>query len=287
MALGFDVANGGSYYPELKDSEFREIRRIVYDRAGIYLGEEKKSLVVSRLGKRLRALGLKSFKEYINLLRSKDSEELVHFIDAITTNYTYFFREEDHMAVLRDRVVPWLRDVGKECFLWSAGCASGEEPYTIAITLMEALGNELPSWNIKILATDISTNALSKAKRGIYQMEKIKYVPKEILKKYFLKGKGRWEGWVKVKKEVMRLVEVKYLNLIEPFSFNRPFHVIFCRNVMIYFDADTRRRTVERMTAFLVPGGFLFLGHSETLPPGIKGFRFVAPSVYRKEAVSA
>ena len=265
---------------KLGDREFEEIRKLIWQETGIYLGKQKKSLVISRLAKRLRTLGVKTFKGYLEVLKKDWQHEFSLFIDALTTNYSYFFRENRHLELLKTMVIPCFNSE-KKLYCWSAGCATGEEPYSIAITIMEALGPELRKWDLKIYATDISSSALAIARRGIYKMEKVENASPHILKKYFLKGRGKWEGCVKVKDEVRKLVVFKKINLLDPKEITLRFHLIFCRNVLIYFNSETRRKVLENLKRRMKPGGFLFLGHSETLPIDEKGFSFIEPSAYR------
>jgi chemotaxis protein methyltransferase CheR len=262
----------GSEYP-LGDKEFDRLRRLVRDWAGISLVDSKRQMVQARLQKTLRALKLPCFAEYCGLLESAgpSSEEATGFINSITTNKTDFFREPHHFEFVKSKLVPrWVSDslTGSQTLrIWHAGCSTGEEPYSMAMTLLEAFRTR-PLWDIRLLATDIDTNVLEFAQKGVYENERVQPVPPDYLKRFFLRGKGEMHGFVKVKPEVSDLVTFKKLNLLdEPWPF-RPecrFDAIFCRNVVIYFDQPTQRKVFERLGGMLRPGGHLFVGHSESL----------------------
>ncbi|MCX7816631.1 MAG: protein-glutamate O-methyltransferase CheR [Syntrophales bacterium] len=269
---------------ELSDSDFEKISRFVYDYCGIYLHEGKRELIKTRLGKRLRAGNFKSFAEYYRYVTSpQGADELIAMIDAISTNLTYFFREERHFQKLMTIVTSLYLNGGRSwgIKIWSAGCSTGEEAYTIAICLKECLG--LKPVSIKILATDISTQALKTAVTGIYPMEKVQKVPHEILRRYFQYGQGSFEGYVRVKDEIKNLVEFRRFNLIDEPPSDFRFDIIFCRNVMIYFDRETQATLVSRLHRCLNKGGFLFVGHSESLSGLKHPFRYVEPGVYKKD----
>lgn len=270
---------------ELSDADFHKISKLVYDLCGINLHSGKKELVRARLGKRIRVGGFHSFRHYYQfVLEDQTGQELVHMLDCLSTNFTSFFREQKHFDYLKAHLLPELTDRKqghKKLRFWSAGCSSGEEPYSIAITLLEELENPM-GWNIKILATDLSSKVLRAASSGIYEQARVASIPPPVMKKYFLKGERRWENFVKVRDEVKELVEFKRLNLMEPFYFPEPFHCIFCRNVMIYFDKKTQAALVDRFYENLAPGGFLFIGHSESLSGIEHRLRYLTPAVYRK-----
>ena len=265
---------------ELKDKEYRKLVKIVYDSAGINLGDNKQELVHARLGKILRKRNIRGFDEYIKLLSTDTSgDELVMLLDAIATNVTHFFRESDHF----DFITQQFSEVRNpsEIRIWSAGCSSGEEPYSIAITLCELFGN-CPRPQSHILATDISTRILDRAKRGVYPRKVIENLDLSLLKKYFLKGKGNSDGLIKVRKEIIGMVTFQRLNLVEPFNLTTQFDVIFCRNVMIYFDNSTRQSIVENFNRALKPGGILIIGHSESLNGIRHPFKYLKPTIYVK-----
>lgn len=264
----------------LSAAEFELIRNLARERFGLDLRQGKEELVKARLGRLIRDGRFRSFRSYYDYVVSdRTSEALAGMIDALTTNYTSFCREPAHFEFLVEHLLPSWRDRPR-LRIWSAACASGEEPYTLACTLLEHLPSS--SLQIHILATDISTRALTTAERGIYPAERLRDLPPGWLPKFFLRGHGRFEGQMKVKPEVRRLVEFGRLNLIEPFHHAEPFALIFCRNVMIYFDRPVRQMVVEHVTSWLEPGGYLFVGHAESLAGLKTGLTYVRPAVYRK-----
>ncbi len=271
---------------ELTDADFEKISRLVYELCGIHLSDGKKELVRSRLGKRLRSGQFKSFRDYHDYVVNEPSgQELVYLIDSISTNFTSFFREGKHFDYLRSELLPdWMErklSKGSRLRLWSAGCSSGEEPYSIVITLLEGLENR-SNWDIKILATDISTKVLRIAESGIYHKQRVQSLPAALVKKYFLRGGDQWKDYVKMKDHVKRYIQFTRLNFMEAFKFKEPFDCIFCRNVMIYFDKRTQTDLVSRFYDCLEKGGVLFIGHAESLT-GIKhSFHYVKPAIYRK-----
>ncbi|MBN1930362.1 MAG: protein-glutamate O-methyltransferase [Desulfobacterales bacterium] len=271
-------------YLELSDREFTSFRELVYQKCGIHLHNGKKELVRARLGKRLRQTEFKSFKQYYKFLIHNDTgEELIEMLNAISTNQTSFFRESGHFDFLTKECLPSYHKIGNlsDLKIWSAGCSSGEEPYSIAICLLEQLEINAP-WKIKILSTDISTRVLETARSGIYHQSRIDNIPKYILKKYFQCGRGKWEKYFRLKSVIRNIVEFERLNLMEPFIFKVKFNIIFCRNVMIYFDKITQQSLISKFFDSLAEGGYLFIGHSESLM-GIKhDFQYVKPTVYLK-----
>jgi chemotaxis protein methyltransferase CheR len=273
----------------MRDSEFDFIRSLVYARSRIHLGPDKRQLVNARLGKRLRATNVPTVTEYCRLLREPGAEEeLAHLIDAISTNHTFFFREAAHFAFLRERVVPEFRTRARSerwprLHVWSAACATGEEPYSIAMTLAECCAH----WAWHIEATDISRRVLARAITGIYADETIEKLAPEVLRAHFQRGIGPQAGNHRVKPALRERVAFRHLNLLEGEApFTEPFHVIFCRNVMIYFDRPTQEELVTRLTRRLVPGGYLFVGHSESLTPLRHTLTLVRPAVYQKPFAS-
>ena len=263
---------------ELAPEQFRDISRTVYDVAGIQLRPGKEGLVRSRLAKRLRALGLTTYDDYLARVAGDASgRELSEMVDALTTNKTNFFREPAHFDFLRGRVLPAL-PAGGAVRIWSAGCSTGEEPYTLGMVLHEALP-DLARRDVKILATDISSRVLAQAKAGRYVEAVAADVPPELLRRHFTRVPGgTWE----VGASLRDLVTFARLNLMEPWPMRGPFQAIFCRNVMIYFDKPTQQRLVARYYDLLAPGGHLFVGHSESLSGITHGFSYVQPAVYRK-----
>jgi chemotaxis protein methyltransferase CheR len=271
---------------ELKDSDFEKITRLVYEQCGINLHEGKRELVKARLSKRLREGNYKSFSDYCHYVTTDEgTEELVAMIDSISTNLTSFFREESHFVRLRVIVSSILEKAGSrgnssKINVWSAGCSTGEEPYTIAITIREVAG--IRPIDAKILATDISTKVLAVAEAAIYQEERVKNISAAILKKYFQIGTGGSEGYYRVKKDLKGMIEFKRFNLMDKFPSESFFDVIFCRNVMIYFDKQTQNTLVNKYYNSLKKDGYFFVGHSESLTGLKHTFKYVEPSVYQK-----
>lgn len=267
----------------ISEREYTNIRTLLYDESGISLGDSKQSLVVSRLSKRLRDLSLDSFEAYYSYVTEDGSgEEFTRMLDLLSTNKTDFFREPKHFDYLREVILPSL-EREKRIRIWSSACSTGEEPYTIAITLHEGVTN--PSqWDFRIMASDISTRVLAHAAAGLYGEERIRTVPPDVAKRHFLKGKGQSAGLVKVKPHLSEIIAFRRLNLMDDqFPIKSPLDLIFCRNVMIYFDRPTQERLVAKFHRYLKPGGHLFIGHSESLQWLKHDFTTVAPTIYRKE----
>jgi chemotaxis protein methyltransferase CheR len=264
--------------PEVSDELFQLFAKLIYDFAGIHLSSSKKTLVTSRFQKRLRLLGLSSYSDYYKLVKA-DEDERVVMLNSITTNTTKFFRENHHFEFLRETLIPALlesRSSCREIRIWSAGCSTGEEPYSIVTAVCEALRDAYPDadpadpycgWNIKILATDISTNVLAIAQKGVYSLEQIPQgLPKQLLQRYFLRGNKAYSGMVTVKKMLKTGISFRRLNFKEShYPFSRKFDMIFCRNVMIYFDEPMKRHVLNKFHSHLANDGHLFLGHSETM----------------------
>jgi chemotaxis protein methyltransferase CheR len=270
----------GNDAPALPPRVFDRICRLVHQRAGIELGDGKQALVSSRLNKKLRESGCASYEEYLKQVEGDGTgESLIALIDALTTNYTSFLRESSHFDRLK-QILPALAS-RPSIQIWCAAAATGEEPYTLAITMLEVLGRDAHS-RCQVVATDISTQALVTARRGVYSQDRLQGVPQGWFAKYWLKGEGQSAGMCKVKPEVARMVEFRRLNLIEEFSLPGIYPVVFCRNVMIYFSKETQEQVVGRMARFLEPGGYLFVGHSESLTGIAHTLESVAPAVYRK-----
>ena len=273
----------------LKDREFREISQLARERFGLDLKPGKEALVSSRLGKKLRQRGFRSFSDYYQHVRSDASgEALIELIDALTTNHTSFLRERSHFEFLARAVSEEFADRA-QLDIWSAACSSGEEPYSIAMCLSDAWsrGGRTRKQTAKILATDISTRVLAIARRGVYPEERFRDVPDSWRRSFLLKGVGASEGFLKVKPDLAKLVEFERINLIEPFRPGRLFQVIFCRNVMMYFDKGTQQDIVQRLSACLEPGGYIMVGHSESLTGVRHELRYVMPAVYRKDKPGA
>jgi chemotaxis protein methyltransferase CheR len=269
---------------ELTPEQFTRISALLYRVCGIALRPGKESLVRARLVKRLAALGLDSFDAYLAYLDQDTSgRELVTMVDALTTNKTNFFREAQHFDYLRQRLIPQVRAVPRPLRFWSAGCSSGEEPYTLAIVLREELP-DVDHRDIRILATDISTRILAVARQAVYEQETLRDLPNTVLQRYFTLVRQEPAPAYQVKESVRSMVRLARLNLMEQWPMTGPFEVIFCRNVMIYFDKKTQERLVQRFWDLLAPGGHLFIGHSEGLTAGRHAFRYVQPAVYIKTA---
>lgn len=271
---------------ELGEREFRKISSMAYQIARLNLHQGKKLLVQNRLSKRLRALGIPSFREYLEYLEA-NPDEVRTMVDCLTTNFTRLFREPEHFEFLREEVIPWLESLPEERIrLWSAGCSSGEEPYSIAIFLREHM-RDLDARDLLILATDISVKALTRAREGVYREDQLRDCPAQWRLKYFTRFKSGGENHFRVSPAISRLVRFHYLNLADPWPMKGPFQVIFCRNVMIYFDRDTQEELVHRFHDYLAPGGYFFVGHSESLARIKNPFRYRKPSIYQKVAYSA
>lgn len=269
---------------EITDKEFEQFTRLIYQLTGIHMTEKKRQLVVSRLGKRLKFYGMSSFSQYYDLLTSETGQlaEIPEFINQITTNKTDFFREAHHFEFIRSTMIPDLVSRGvTNIRFWSAGCSTGEEPYTLAITLSQVLEELKASSRVdlKILATDLDTNVLRHTLGGVYQESKLGPISQDLRKKYFAKTP---EGSYAVNARLRQILTVRRLNLIAPFPFKKGFNGIFCRNVLIYFQQDDRKQIVARMREHLRPGGILFLGHSESLLADTRGFKNLGNTIYQR-----
>lgn len=270
----------------MTDAEFERFRVYIYRAAGIHLAPAKKDLLSGRLMRRMRELGIGSFYDYYHVLVHGDGTEPVHLLNAISTNETHFFREVRHFDFLRERVFgQWVRraDAGRmprRIRLWSAGCATGEEPYTLAMLAAERFP-AADGWDVEILATDLSTRAIDTARQAVWPLEKAEEIPDRYLKAYMLKGVGRHEGRMKAGMEIRSLVRCARVNLNdEVYPVNGPFDVIFCRNVLIYFDHESKTRVVRRLVTHLGPRGYLFVGQVESLAALTDHVRSVGPTVY-------
>ena len=270
---------------QLTEAQFEQISQLVKQLCGINLHEGKKELVKARLSKRLRTLGLGSFQEYIDMVRDDPTgPELTVMLDALSTNLTHFFREPQHFEYLREGVVPEAvkRNASTRRFrIWSAGCSSGEEPYTLGMVLSET--PLLRGWDVRILGTDLSTKVLNIASEAVYDQSRFRDTPRPLMSKYFtcIKQMGATRTY-KVCKDLREMVRLARLNLMENWPMRGPFDAIFCRNVMIYFDKTTQGRLVNRFWDILAPGGTLFIGHSESLTGIQHRFRYVQPTVYQR-----
>ncbi len=253
---------------EITTKQFKQFSDIVYRECGINLHDGKQQLLKARLAKRLRATGIGSVREYLGRMQ-KDSQELVSFIDAISTNHTFFFRERHHFEYLEDR----------HQNIWCAASSSGEEPYSIAIHCMEQ------GFRPSIHATDISTQVLQKGRQGIFPMERARSMPALMLKKYFKKGHGKWGGFIKIRNEIKSMVAFNRYNLVTDATPAQEYDVIFCRNVLIYFDNATKAAVINKLHGALKPDGYLIIGGAESLNNIDHGYAYVRPSIYQKKRV--
>jgi len=268
----------------ITDGEFRQLRELIHLHTGIALSDHKRALVCARLSRRLRHYQFTRYAQYYELLSEGDPDgtELMEMINAITTNKTDFFREVHHFQFLTEHVFPEHRQKKtRRLRLWSAAAATGEEPYSLAMTVREAFA-DAPDWDIKILATDIDTRVLAHAHDGIYTVEQASHIEPALLRRYFFKGNGEYENRVRAKPVLKTLLRFRQLNLLdEPWPMRAPFDVIFCRNVLIYFDKVTQRRLLERMSTMLSADGYLMLGHAEAVHGFDQLYRAVGHSIYQ------
>jgi len=273
----------------LTDREFKEFAALIYDRCGINLAPIKLIMLSSRLSKRLRVLSMDSFERYLDYVRTPEglAQELVHLIDVVTTNKTEFFREPKHYEILTGKVLPELAARGRTRMIrvWSAGCSTGEEPYTLSMVFDRWCNNNGMSW--AITASDISTKVLETAQKAVYQTRHIESIPDTYRREYLMRGKGRMAGMFRIVPELRKRIDFMRVNLVDDagFGLSQKFDIIFCRNVVIYFDRETQKKLFERFWRQLVPGGFLFIGLSETLHRINDDFVSLSSSVYRKPAL--
>jgi len=271
----------------LGDREFGLISELVYEHCGINLRDGKKELVRARLAKRLRAGRYPTFGDYVqHVLEDTTGRELSLLVDSLSTNLTKFFREGQHFAFLRSCLLPGLLETRQRrgdlrIRAWSAGCSSGEEPYSIAITLLEAVQGK-GCWDIKVLATDVSLSMLERARRGVYDMGRVEPIPLAFRHKYLVRAGGDGADAYQVGDSLRRVVILQYLNLMKTWPIKTPLDFIFCRNVMIYFDKPTQTRLIQRFHDLLAPGGVLFTGHSESLTGIPHRFRYVQPTIHAR-----
>ena len=286
MGLDFDVAKKGREFA-YTDTNFSCLSTLVKARAGINLSEAKRELVYGRVVKRLRSLGFTTFDQYCNFLKQDNEKELAHFINAITINVTAFFREIHHFGFLSETWLPELMADKPEGHnkrrlrIWSAGCSSGEEPYSIAITLRENIP-DIHRWDIKILATDVNSSIVEQAQAGIYPLGRVRDISQARRKRWFRLGCGSNAGTVSICDEIKNMVTFKTLNLTEEWPMKGPFDAIFCRNVTIYFDRPARATVINRFAEMLEIGTLFFIGHSESLFEVSKKFKLVGRTIYRK-----
>ncbi|MBE9532749.1 MAG: protein-glutamate O-methyltransferase [Proteobacteria bacterium] len=269
---------------EFSDANFESIRQFVSENTGIVLTEKKKDMVYGRLSKRIRKGGFGSFDAFIHELDNGNEEEQDFMINAITTNLTAFFRENHHFEHLASVVIPELIEknkYNKRIRIWSAGCSTGEEPYSIAITLRENIP-DIDKWDIKILATDLDANVVAHGKAGTYREDRITGLPDKVIKRWFTSGVGEDGDMVQVDPDLQKLITFKRLNLLHEWPMKGPFDFMFCRNVVIYFDKDTQRVLFDRYADLLAPQAHLFIGHSETLFKVSTRFDSLGSTIYKK-----
>lgn len=261
--------------------DFERVRKLIYDHAGIALSPQKEDMVYSRLARRLRIVGLTHFNDYLALLEQEDASEWEPFVNALTTNLTSFFREEHHFPLLQEYLRPHMKK--SSLAIWCSAASTGEEPYSLAITVAELFGR-IPS-NVKILASDLDTQVLDKARLGVYPLERVEKIPEKILQKYFLRGSGAQQGQVRVRPELQAMLTFRQVNLLDAsWPMRGPFDVIFCRNVMIYFDKPTQHSILEKFVPLMAPEGLLFAGHSESFQQSASLFKLRSRTVYELTA---
>lgn len=270
---------------ELTDQHFDKLCGLVYRHTGIALADNKRELVRRRFSPRIHELGLRGFSDYCDLIDQNGSPELTMFTNAITTNLTSFFRESHHFERLKKEILPgfYERHGHRKLRIWSAGCSTGEEAYSIAITLRETL-LDIDRWDIKVLATDIDTDILNIASRGVYEAKRLDDFEPDWISKWFKKGSGANRGFYQTKQKLKDLIYFQHLNLMESWPMRGSFDIIFCRNVIIYFDFETKKKLVERFGKIQNEGDSLFLGHSESLHNVSSRYELVEKSLYKKSS---
>ncbi|WP_028575086.1 CheR family methyltransferase [Desulfonatronovibrio hydrogenovorans] len=274
-------------YKKLAERDFKKLSQFISAECGIRVPPAKKTMLESRLQRRLRSLGMSDYKDYCEYLFSlKGMEiEMPHLLDAVTTNTTHFFREPGHFEYLHNKVLPqWHAEhkKDKEMIIWSAGCSSGEEPYTLSMVLAE-FAERNPGFSFVVVATDINNEVLEKASLGIYDEERISGIPPLLKRKYLLRSRDRKKKLVRVIPALRNKVKFRRLNFMGEFGFREPMDVIFCRNVMIYFDRPVQEKLLQKFVFHLASGGFIFIGHSESLAGMDLGLEQTAPTIYRKK----
>jgi chemotaxis protein methyltransferase CheR len=268
---------------EFGTEDFEALRKLVKQITGINLSDQKRELVYGRLARRLRALQLQSFAEYREVLARDGGQEIAQFCNAITTNLTAFFREPHHFDYLRDQVLAPMANSGaaRRLRIWSAGCSTGEEPYSLAMTILEALP-DIRRWDVRILATDLDSDVLERGRRGVYTEERLKNLTLQRRSRFFLERREREGLSYEATPELKSLITFKQLNLMQLLPMRGPLDAIFCRNVVIYFDKDTQRELFARVAQLQQPGNLLFLGHSESLFKVSEQYALIGKTVYRR-----
>ena len=265
---------------EFTQNDFERVRKMIYARAGISLNQSKQDMVYSRLARRLRATRITHFKDYLALLEGNNEDEWEAFVNSLTTNLTSFFREPHHFPLLAEHALKQSKR--HSIRLWCSAASTGEEPYSMAMTLVDAFGSFTPP--VSIFASDVDTNVLAKAEAGIYPMERVEKLSADMLKRFFFKGSGKQAGFVKVRPELQALITFRKINLLDnDWQIRGPLDAIFCRNVMIYFDKDTQLGILERFAPLLQPDGLLFAGHSESFHNAGHVFSLRGKTVYELE----
>ncbi len=263
---------------EYRDSDFEAVKKIIYHKAGISLSDSKKQLVYSRLARRLRALGLANFKQYLQLL-SQDEREQEEFVNALTTNLTAFFREPHHFTILQKFLQSHTHS-GRRLRIWCSASSTGEEPYSIAITAAEAFGSLTPP--VDIIASDIDSQVLASAQKGIYPLNRIEALSLDQKRNFFLRGKGKNQGYARVNSSIRDLIEFRRINLLDAnWGLSGPLDVIFCRNVMIYFDKPTQLKILERMSHLMADDGLYIAGHSESFSHAVHLVKLIDKTTYQ------
>jgi chemotaxis protein methyltransferase CheR len=277
------------YKATMSNEDFKKLSSFIYEEYGIKMPEVKKTMLQSRLHKRLRELNMTNYKDYVNYVFSKEGQqsEIIHMIDMVSTNKTDFFREPVHFDYLHSHVLPELIQPGRSgrsLKIWSAGCSSGEEPYTIAISLTEFIAqNPSLAFDFSILATDISTRMLKFAADAIYKEARVEVLPLTLKKKYLLKSKDRGNPTVRIIPELRHKINFQRLNFMDPhYSVPENFDIVFCRNVLIYFDRETQEKVINKLCSKLKPGGFFFLGHSESITNFNVPLKQLKPTIFRR-----
>lgn len=269
---------------EFTDNDFTTIRKLVGKHTGISLSEHKRDLVYGRLRKRLKALGLTRFCDYCEVINDANGDEIEHFTNAITTNLTSFFREKHHFDYLKNELIPLIKDKqrnNQKIRIWSAGCSTGEEPYSIAITLRESI-RDIDNFDIRILATDLDTNAVHTAATGVYAETRIEDLDQNCTQRWFKRGTGNHQGSVKVSQDLQKMITFKQLNLMHKWPMRGQFDIVFCRNVVIYFDKPTQTTLFGKFANVMAPQSHLFIGHSENLHKVSDRFHLIGKTIYKK-----
>ncbi len=279
-----NAASSGQEFA-LSDRELEEILTVIRDMTGISMGASKRHLIYRRLQARLKATGIGSFRNYLDFLKKGDTKEQEAFSNAVTTNLTSFFREQHHFDYLANTIIPEIMakkgNAARRIRIWSAGCSTGEEPYSIAITLLESLENP-DIWDARLLCTDLDSDVLNTARAGVYVRDRVEKIPPSRLRRWFQENPAQGDGRVKASTKLQSLITFKQLNLMDDWPMRGRFDVIFCRNVVIYFDKPTQRVLMDRYANLLEDDGYLILGHSESLTNVSDRFELLGHTIYRK-----